>query len=400
MDHKILLVDDEPKVLSSLRRSLGERFRLSCAGSGPEALALIESDGPFAAVVSDMRMPGMSGLDLLREMRRRVPETVRLVLSGHADFEAVVAAVNEGAVFRFHTKPVAPEVLTASLECAVLRHLEEKQSGGRIDPGEVLVREVGAVRQALAGGELRLYLQPQCRLDSGEIAGAEALVRWAHPDRGLLGPGQFLATFEAAGLMGDLTTWMLEASCAAARRWRDLGLPDMRVAVNATALDFCDGGFTERVRQILDRHGAAPQQVELELTEGAAVADPGGTRAVVAQLAHLGITTSIDDFGSGYSSLGWLRQLPIAKLKIDRIFIEDIALDPAAYRVLETITELARDLRLCVLAEGVETLAQMELVRRAGCNLVQGFLVARPMLAEDFIDWLAAGHPWEGKDGR
>ncbi len=399
MNQKVLLVDDEPKVLASLSRCLGDRFSLTCAGSAAEALALVDSDGPFAAVVSDMRMPGMSGLELLRILRRRAPETVRLVLSGHADLETAIAAVNEGAVFRFHTKPVAPEVLTASLDCALLRHQQENLAQGRIDPAETLVRDVTDLRHALRDGQLRLMVQPQWRLADATVVGAEALVRWAHPERGLLLPGQFLSTVEAAGLMPDLTALMLDTACAEARRWHDLGLPPMRIAVNATALDLCDSGFVQRVRRTLERHDVSPRALELELTEGMAVTDPDGTRAVMAELAGFGVATSIDDFGSGYASLGWLRQLPVAKLKVDRMFIEDVAADPAAYRMLETIGALARDLHLTILAEGVETAAQMEMVRRAGCDQVQGFLVARPMPPDQFTRWLAAGQPWDSGHG-
>ncbi len=396
LDEKILLVDDEPKILASLRRGLGDRFSLVCAESAAEALALVERDGPFAAVVSDVRMPGMGGIDLLRELRRRAPGTVRLVLSGHADFDAVIAAINDGAVFRFHTKPVAPEVLAASLECALLRHQEQKHAAARIDPQATLVREVAEIRRALTEGQFRLYLQPQVHVATGGVAGAEALVRWAHPERGLLGPGEFLATVEAAGLMAELTVVMLEAACQEARRWQDGGRTDLKIAVNATSLDFCRPDFAGQVLRIVDRHGIAAGMLELELTEGVAVADPQGTRAVVEDLARLGIPTSIDDFGSGYSALGWLRRLPVAKLKIDRIFIEDVATDPAAYRVLEAIVALARDLHMAVLAEGVETDAQLAMVRRAGCEMVQGYLVSQPMPAEAFMPWLTARRRGEG----
>lgn len=389
MSAKILLVDDEPKVLSSLRRTLGERFQLTCAASGAEALELVERDGPFAAVVSDMRMPGMSGLELLREMRWRAPETVRMVLSGIADFDVAVGAINEGAIFRFHTKPVAPEILAASLDCALLQHLELKQAGKRIDPNEAMVRESAEVRTALAENQFRLYLQPQWRVTDGLVVGAEALVRWEHPQRGLLGPGQFLSQVEMAGKMAELTVWMLEAACVELQRWSDLGLTSLHIAVNATALDFCSNGFAERVQLTLKRHGVAPQALELELTEFAAVADTGGTRATMHDLARYGTATSIDDFGSGYSSLGWLRLLPVTKIKLDRLFIEDVTTDPSAYRLLGGIVEMARDLNLIVLAEGIETEEQMEKIREAGCDQGQGFLVARPMPAADFIPWLA-----------
>lgn len=392
MNQRILLVDDEPRILASLRRTLGERFDVVCASSGEEALSLAQTQGPFAAIVSDMRMPGMGGLELLREMRKRAPETVRLVLSGHADFNAAVAAVNEGAIFRFHTKPVPPEVLSNSLECALLRHREEQASSGRIDPGESLMREVSALRQALRQRQFRLYLQPQCQIDAGAVVGVEALVRWQHPERGLLAPGQFLAIAEAAGLMEELTLYMLNLACEEIRRWAADGLPPLRIAVNGTARNFADPNFPGTVRGILDKHGVPPQQIELELTEGAALEDTTTTHTVVQALAAMGVATSIDDFGTGHASLSWLRHVPVSKLKIDRIFIDDIVADPSAYRLLKNIVTMAHDLNLTVLAEGVETVEQLELVRQAGCDCLQGFLAARPMAAEDFPDWNSRHH--------
>jgi EAL domain-containing protein (putative c-di-GMP-specific phosphodiesterase class I)/ActR/RegA family two-component response regulator len=393
VNRKILLVDDDPRILASLRRCLQDRFDLRLAESGAEALDLVEREGPFAAVVSDMRMPGLNGLDLLREMRRRAPDTVRLVLSGHTDFETAIAAVNEGAVFRFHTKPVVTDILANSLECAVLRHVEERQTRGRIDPGESLVRAAEELRRAVETGQFRLYLQPQCRIADDVVIGAEALIRWAHPDKGLLGPADFLATAEAAGLMGDLTAWMLDRACGEAVRWRRLGLPPMRIAVNATALDFCSTDFPGMVLRVLADQGLPDGTLELELTEGAAVADPAGARTTMLTLADHGIATSLDDFGSGYSSLGWLRHLPVAKIKVDRIFIDELGDDPAAYRMLQAIVGLAKDLNMTVLAEGVETERQMDLIRRAGCDYTQGYLQARPMAPDDFTAWLAERRP-------
>lgn len=384
MNDKVLLVDDEPKVLAGLRRHLGNKFSLSFASNGGEALALVEREGPFAAIVSDMQMPGMSGLQLLGEMRRRAPETVRMVLSGIADFNAVVAAVNDGAVFRFHTKPVLPEVLETSIATAIVRHEIEKQVHGRIDPSEELLREASEFQIALKEDQLRLYIQPQYRLD-GVVAGAEALVRWQHPERGLLLPGQFLGTVEAAGLLGDLTTWMLNATCAEARRLQDLGIPPMHIAVNVTAMDLAKAGFQDRVLLSLERHGVCPSWLELELTEGAALTEIDIVQATLRGLAGHGVRLSIDDFGTGHSSLGWLRQLPVEKLKIDRMFIQDITGDTEARRLLEAIISLAREMGLVVVAEGVETDAQMDMLRQTNCDLIQGFLFARPMPAKEFI---------------
>ncbi|MBI2236406.1 MAG: EAL domain-containing protein [Magnetospirillum sp.] len=389
MARNVLLVDDEPRVLAALQRGLGHLFSLSCAASGAEALSVLDSQGPFAALVTDMRMPGMDGLELLREARRRVPEMVRLVLSGFADFEAVTAAVNEGAVFRYHIKPVAAEVLGASIESALVRHEVEKRAKGQFDPSQRLLGDIADLRQALGANQLRLYLQPQFRLADQTLAGAEALVRWSHPERGLLLPGQFLATAEAGGLLGDITAWMLDAVCTKARRWQDLGVVPLRIAANVTTADLADPGFPARVRGVLERHGLSPRWLELELTEGAAVTDMDGTRHAMDELSGMGLELAIDDFGSGYSSLGWLRRLPVGKVKIDRMFIQDIAAEPAACHIVEAIIALSGNLHLTVVAEGVETAAQRDALAGIGCDIVQGFLFGRPVPAAEFAHRLA-----------
>lgn len=389
MNKKVLLVDDEPNVLAALRRALGGRFTLHCASGGAEALALQETHGPFAAIVSDIRMPGMDGLELLREMRRRAPETVRLVLTGHADLNVVISAVNEGAIFRFHTKPVPAEVLGGSIERALLQHEIKKQTAYVVDSGDQLFREVGDLRRALAEDQLRMHVQPQICLADRRVTGVEALVRWVHPEMGLLLPGQFLHVAEAAGLLGDVTCWMLNAACAEVHRRQELGFDPVQIAVNVTATDIADAGFPLRVCGFLDRHRLAPQWLELELTESAAIAEMNSSRAALEDLGRLGIGLSIDDFGTGYSTFSRLRQLPFDKLKIDRLFVQEIDGDRDAYRILETMITLARDLGLTVVAEGVETAAQMELLAQAGCDLAQGFLFARPMPATAFDGWQA-----------
>jgi EAL domain-containing protein (putative c-di-GMP-specific phosphodiesterase class I)/ActR/RegA family two-component response regulator len=393
MNKNILLVDDDRNVLSALRRALGERYSLHCAGGGDEALALVQSCGPFAAVVSDMHMPGMSGLAFLREMRRRAPQTIRLVLTGFAEFDLAMAAVNEGAVFRLHLKPIVAEELAASIDSALLRHEFEKNVGSALDPCQEIVHEVASLKTALHQGELRVYLQPQISLADGQVPCAEALVRWAHPERGLLLPGQFLATAQMAGLSGDITRWMVDSVCAEAKGWNNGGLPSVAVAVNVTAADLADPAFPPWLTETAERHGVAAARLELELTEGMAVVDTEGTAVTLQRFRDLGITLSIDDFGTGHSALGWLRSLHVDKLKIDRMFIADIADDPEACRIVETIISLAKDLRLTVLAEGIETREQLDVLKRIGCHLGQGFLLARPMPAADFPSWLAGHRP-------
>ena len=384
MPAKVLFVDDEPNVLDALRRSLGRRYDVYCATSGIEALSMMESLGPFAVIITDMQMPGMTGLELLRVVRGRSPEMVRLVLSGHADFDAAIAAVTEGAVFRFHTKPVSPDVLCASIESALVRHEAEKHSKGLIDPSQELMRDVDDVRRALKHNEFRLYLQPQFQMSDHQLSGAEALIRWEHPERGLLLPGNFFAAAESAGMFGAITDWMLNSTCKQIAHWNNYYSDIPRIAVNITAMDLADDGFLARVRRTLARHDVNPQFLEFELTESTAVTDLDRSRHTMRELAHMGFEFSVDDFGSGYSSLAWLQQLQINKLKIDRMFIQDVADDPEAHSIVTAVIALAHDLNLQTLAEGVETPEQGNTLLNLGCQLTQGFLFGRPVSTAEF----------------
>ncbi|MFA6018702.1 MAG: EAL domain-containing protein [Rhodospirillales bacterium] len=390
MNRKILLVDDEPHVLDGLRRQLGRRFDVVTANSGEEALLLLDARGPFAAVVSDLRMPGMGGLELLGELRARSAHTVRLVLSGSGDFETAIAAVNEGAIFRFLTKPVPPDVLTEAIEAAILRYEMENKMVGSFDPSIELLQEVRKLHTGIQESQLKIFLQPQCDLGDGSIIGAEALVRWHHPVNGLLLPGQFFGTAEVGGLMGDITNWMLEAACRQACEWRNLGLSPIRLAVNVSAHDLQKENFVETVLEKLHRFVLSADWLEIELTEGVAVLDMDSIKGVLERLIEAGIKLSIDDFGTGYASLGWLRHLPFSKLKIDRSFIMEIDQKPEAFRFLETMVAMGRECKMATLAEGVETPAQLESAKKAGCGLMQGYYLAKPMPAENFLDWLDA----------
>lgn len=384
---KVLLVDDEPNVLAGLRRHLTGHFALSCASNGVEALDVLESEGPFAVVVSDMRMPLMDGRALLREIRRRSPATVRMVLSGHADFDAVVAAVNEGGMFQFHLKPVHPETLHASIDRAVLQHQLLLRSPNLPTDCGPLLDDVAALRRGIATGQLCLHLQPQLRLSDGQIIAAEALVRWHHPTRGALPPGSFFEIVKAGGLMGEVTTWVLDAACAQIRTWQGQGLGHLHLAVNVTSTDIADPGFPGQVAIALHRHDVPPDRLELELTEEAAIADVPQARAAIEAVARLGVGWSIDDFGTGYSSFDWLRQLPVKKLKIDRAFVKDIASVPNGRRVLQGLVEMAHSMGMHVIAEGAETDEELRCLVEARCDSVQGFVIARPMPAEDFAAW-------------
>ncbi len=391
---RILLIDDEPRVLNGLRRILGRRYDVSLAQGAEEAFARIADEGPFAAAVCDLRMPGMDGLTLLRELRRYDPFMVRMVLTGTGDLNAAIEAVNDGEVFRFHTKPVPTDVLIASLAAAVQRHNRQIREAS-LSGDEARTQ---SFNEAIANHELRLFVQPQVDIIQHRIKGIEALVRWQHPTRGLLPPGSFLSEVEATGAMRQLTDWMVEAACGALAQWRETLNTDLTVAVNITALDLADSAFSSRIGEALARHHLPPAALELELVEGAALDRNAVPRATLTTLEKMGIALSLDDFGTGYSAFGHLLHLPVKTLKIDRIFVSDADQNADALRIVEAIIDLGHDLSLLVVAEGVETQGQMDALHRVGCKLFQGFHIAHPMPAEDFTAWFAARakKAWQG----
>lgn len=242
------------------------------------------------------------------------------------------------------------------------------------------------LRSALDRSELELYYQPKIHTQSGQVTGAEALVRWHHPTRGLVGPDQFIPIAERFGLIGALGGWVLDESCRQMRLWEDQGLR-MRVAINLSAHQLRQDDLVERVRSSLGRHRVDATLLTCEITESVAMEDTEITRRSLAHLAKVGATVSIDDFGTGYSSLSSLRSLPARQLKIDRSFIADLDHSPDARAIVHGIISLAHALDLQVVAEGVETERQRDILLALECDELQGFLYAKPMPAAKLTLW-------------
>jgi diguanylate cyclase (GGDEF)-like protein len=249
------------------------------------------------------------------------------------------------------------------------------------------------LRQALAGaraGEgLELYFQPKIDALSGKVTAAEALLRWQHPQRGLLLPDAFVPLAERSGLIGPLGNWVIEAACKQARTWRDSGLR-MRVAINLSAHQMRQDDLADRIADALRRHRIHPSLLTCEITESAAMEDTGTTQETFRRLGELGAHLSIDDFGTGYSSLSYLRQLPAEELKIDMSFVKDVDRSPDARAVVDAVVRLAHALGLKVVAEGVETPRQQQVLVELGCDELQGFLFAKPMTARALLLWALA----------
>lgn len=245
------------------------------------------------------------------------------------------------------------------------------------------------LRNAVGREQLFLHFQPVVDLAAGQVVGAEALLRWRHPERGLVAPNTFIPILEETGMMEEVGLWVLNTACRQARAWDEAGLAGLRMAVNLSARQFRDPGLNDRIVRTLNRHGLAPGRLELELTETATLADADRTRKLFTALRNLGVGVAIDDFGAGYSNLSTLKNLPFNKLKIDREFVMDVDQKRDSQAICAALIELAKGLGITVMAEGVETREEVETLSRLGCSVYQGFFFARPMPAADFAQTVA-----------
>ncbi|MFO0752068.1 MAG: EAL domain-containing protein [Thermodesulfovibrionales bacterium] len=247
------------------------------------------------------------------------------------------------------------------------------------------------LRQSLTREELMVYYQPQFSTDTRRVVCAEALVRWEHPELGILDPIRFIPLAEETGFIISIDEWVLREACAQFRQWQQEGYPDLCVTVNLSAKQFKKSDLAEKIAQILKETGLAPRHLNLEITESIAMEDLEHTIPLLRRLVGMGIGISIDDFGTGYSSLSYLKRLPVNKLKIDQSFVRDIATDPDDRSIIKAITALAQSMRLGVIAEGVETEEQLEFLRAAGCREAQGYLFSRPLPPGEFKALVADG---------
>jgi diguanylate cyclase (GGDEF)-like protein len=249
----------------------------------------------------------------------------------------------------------------------------------------------GSLRRALERKEFLLHYQPKVNLETGEITGVEALIRWRQPDRGLVPPSQFVPIAEDCGLIIQIGRWVLREACRQARAWQRAGLPLVPITVNVSAVEFRDKGFVESVRTTLAETGLEARYLGLELTEGVLMEDAESTAAVLQELKVMGVHLAVDDFGTGYSSLSYLRQFPIDVLKIDQSFVNQITADPDDSSIVSAIINMGKSLKQLVVAEGIETKEQREYLQTQSCAEGQGYLFSRPLAAAQFAQLLRMG---------
>ena len=341
-------------------------------------------------------LPGITRVDSAVEVAERILKALRRTwaLGGH-EFH-VTASIG---ITVYPTDGDDPETLLRNADIAMYRAKEEGGNGYQLyTPAmksritERLALENG-LRKGLERGEFVVYYQPQVNIRTGKIVGAEALVRWQQPERGLTLPMEFIPVAEESGLIVPLGEWVLRAACAQNKAWQKAGLPPIRVAVNLSARQFQRRDLTETVAHVLEETGLEPRYLELEITESAAIQDVDFTVAMLGRLQEMGIQIAIDDFGTGHSSLGYLKRFPIDVLKIDRSFVHDLTGDPGAAEIATTIIAMAHNLKLKVIAEGVETQEQLAFLRQQRCDEMQGFLFSKPAPAEDFVKVLRQARP-------
>jgi EAL domain-containing protein (putative c-di-GMP-specific phosphodiesterase class I) len=247
----------------------------------------------------------------------------------------------------------------------------------------VLDREL---RQALEHEQLVLFYQPQLDLRTNRIVGAEALIRWQHPTRGLVAPGPFISFAEETGLIERIGEWVLNAACAQFVAWRKDGLPIDHVSVNVSPRQFRGRDFAQTVAQAIRQSGMDAARLRLEITESVLVDDSGTVEATLERLCDLGTPLELDDFGTGYSSLAYLRRLPVETIKLDRTFVHDITTNDNARAIVRAAIGMVHALKKEIVAEGVETEEQAGLLRRWGCDAIQGYYLSKPVPAERFVE--------------
>lgn len=366
-----------------LLREVAERLR-HCVGEA-DVVARLGSD-EFVLVLTDIHAP-----DDAARVADAVLQAMRTVFTvGHLPLTMSPSI----GISLFPGDGATGDAL---LRCADAAMHEAKDSGRGnrqfYQPGmdlramEVLQQE-RMLREAIADNAFVLHYQPQICLADGSLQGFEALVRWSHPVRGLVGPSEFITFSESRGLITPIGRWVMYEACRQLKAWQDEGLALVPVAVNLSALEFRQRDVAGEIATALKATGLAPQYLEIELTESVLMHQTGQVLDTLNALKDLGVGISIDDFGTGYSSLAYLKRYPIDKLKIDRSFVMDTPDSADDVAIVTAIVQMGRSLQLRTVAEGVETAAQMELLRRLGCDLIQGHLISMPMDADTTRQWL------------
>jgi EAL domain-containing protein (putative c-di-GMP-specific phosphodiesterase class I)/signal transduction histidine kinase len=384
-DVSVLVIDDDPAAQDLLVRFLAELGlkNVETAGNGKEGLQALDR-GPRDIIFCDLDMPEMDGIEFLRHLGvRQVRSGIVLVSGLESRLVHSVAGLTRSHdlnLLGIVQKPMDPK----QLEQLLREYDDAKKPNASPMLRPITERELS---EGLGDGSLCVYFQPQVQIETGKVHGVEALARWKHAERGILGPGAFVPLAENSGQMDVLTERVIRLALEESRQWRAAGL-DLHVSVNISVSDLARLGLPDYIAACAKSSGIEPSRVIIELTEGQVMKNLKPSLEILGRVRLKGIGLSIDDFGTGYSSLEQLKRAPFTELKIDRSFVFGAANDPAARAILESSVVLGRKLGMTIVAEGVETRQDWDLAASAGCDLVQGYFVARPMPAAEIVNWV------------
>jgi EAL domain-containing protein (putative c-di-GMP-specific phosphodiesterase class I) len=382
--HRLLVMDDEPQICSFIENVASRLgFEVTCLVDSIRFMETLKAFAP-SAIITDLKMPGCDGVRLLQSMKDADCQAQVIVISG-MDQRVLSTAEKLGRSHGLKMVGVLQKpVKLADLELLLRNAMSAQRCFSQED-----------LKAAIANAELVVHYQPKIARDNGtwSIDGAEALVRWQHPLYGLVLPGEFLALAEESDLIGALTDHVLETSVFQIASWMRRGL-NFKVAVNLSARLITDLEFPDRLRQLLQEHDVPGSKLILELTESAAMADPSKAMDVFLRLRMSEIGLSIDDFGTGFSSLKQLYELPFDEVKIDRTFVQELPGDDEARAIVRATIDMAHALGMTACAEGVETRSALEYLESVNCDQAQGFLISRAVPATEFE--LLVG-PWNAQ---
>ena len=334
----------------------------------------------------------VSDADQVATVARKILSIVVKPLKIHGQECRVTASIG---ISLFPSDAQDGETLIKNADAAMYAAKQEGRNDFRFHSAEIKTQSIErlmletSLRRALERNELLLYYQPKRDLGRGGISGVEALLRWNHPDLGLLQPSRFIPLAEETGLIVPIGKWVLNAACAQNMAWQHQGLPAIRMAVNLSPRQFADPNLLADIRAALEKSGMPPQLLELEITESMVMQNVERAVRVLEAIKSIGITLAIDDFGTGYSSMSLVKKFPIDALKIDRSFVREIMNDSEDKAIADAIITLGRALNLTVVAEGVETAEQEAFLRAHNCDEIQGYLISRPVPADEFATFLA-----------
>ena len=390
----LLIQVDRFKVIND---SLGQRFgdrllqeiaRRLTLTTGRDSIVSRVGGAEFAVVVENIDVDDLQG----------IATRVMAKLAGQYSFfgHSLNVFCNLG-ISSFPKDGTDSETLISAAETAMCFAREEGLNTFRIftDEMNTMVQESlrmeRGLRDALSKNELFLVYQPQVDMRTGRVTGLEALLRWEHPNEGLILPGKFIGVAESSGLIVPIGEWVLRTACAQARKWQEQGLPPVPIAVNVSAIQFRQQGFSDLIRDVLRETGLRPEFLELELTESLLMSNADVMFSTIQELKEMGVMLAIDDFGTGYSSLGYLRQFKVNRLKIARAFIQDVSVDADDAAITTAIINMAKALNLAVLAEGVENAEQLSFLQSQQCFTIQGFYFSKPVAVDQIGHHLQSG---------